>query len=182
MNPSDIYQKAYHLHYEEGDYKEALKLYNQIISEFPSSQEATYSKSQIKNIEDGNIKAPKKQGEKTMKVKACPYCEAIITKNDSDQVPEFCPDCGKKINPREMLSLNIKETADYVNPSNTIATIIKVLGWITIIFGIIIGILMTGSNTGIALPYIIGCIITGIFMFGFSEIINLLHKINIKLK
>ncbi|TEB12894.1 hypothetical protein Psfp_03632 [Pelotomaculum sp. FP] len=60
MNPSELYKQAYNLHYKEGKSEEALTLYNQILNEFPSSKEATYSKSQISNIE-GNVQKPKEK-------------------------------------------------------------------------------------------------------------------------
>ncbi|OCZ49729.1 hypothetical protein [Dehalobacter sp. TeCB1] len=126
-----------------------------------------------------------------MKIKACPFCEATITKNESGKFPEFCPDCGREINPKEMLSLDTKETLNYVSPSNTIASILKGLGWTTIILGFIIGIVVASNNDSylnsapfwlLGLPYWIGGFISGLFMLGFAEIINLLHQINLKMK
>lgn len=50
MNANELYKKAYGLHYDESNYVEALKIYSQIINDYPESQEAGYSKAQIGNI------------------------------------------------------------------------------------------------------------------------------------
>ncbi|KLU60086.1 hypothetical protein CEB3_c35170 [Peptococcaceae bacterium CEB3] len=50
---------AYDLQYVDQNFEEALKTYNQIISEFPDSKEDGYAKSQTSNLE-GAIKKPKK--------------------------------------------------------------------------------------------------------------------------
>ncbi|KLU63311.1 hypothetical protein CEB3_c02910 [Peptococcaceae bacterium CEB3] len=58
MNAKQLYNRAYDLQYVEENFEEALKTYNQIISEFPDSKEAGYAKSQISNLE-GTIQKPK---------------------------------------------------------------------------------------------------------------------------
>lgn len=113
-----------------------------------------------------------------MKVKACPYCETTINKNESDKITDFCPECGKEINLNELLSLDIKETLSYVKPTNTFAAVLKVLGWVTIVLGFICAFIL--KPFGIA--YCVGGLISGVMILGFSEIINLLHQINMKIK
>jgi tetratricopeptide (TPR) repeat protein len=49
---SDLYKHAYALHYTSNNYDEALECYNQLINEFPDSEEAGYAKTQIRNIEN----------------------------------------------------------------------------------------------------------------------------------
>lgn len=44
------YEKAYQKHYLEEDPKSALPLYHSILVRFPSSVQASYSRSQIQNI------------------------------------------------------------------------------------------------------------------------------------
>ena len=90
-----------------------------------------------------------------------------------------------------MLNMNIKETSSYISSTNTIANVLRGLGWATIILGFIVGLIVAGNNDEIltdipswklALPYIVGGSVSGIFMLGFSEIIDLLHQINLKIK
>lgn len=124
-----------------------------------------------------------------IKVKACPFCDVAIPIDKSGKIPEFCPDCGNELNPKEILNLNIKETSDYISNTNTIANVLKWLGWATIILGFLVGIIIAGMNDSyisrtpswlLMLPYWIGGFVSGSFMLGFSEIINLLHQINLK--
>lgn len=118
-----------------------------------------------------------------VKVKACPFCETTITTDKLSIIPESCSSCGKELNPKEMLILDIKETSNYVSAKNTIASVLKGLGWVTIIFGVIVGIIIAiNNNSYLSSFYLIGGIISGLFMLGFSEIIILLHKINLKIK
>ncbi|CDX03328.1 Hypothetical protein DPCES_3442 [Desulfitobacterium hafniense] len=122
-----------------------------------------------------------------MKVKACPYCETPI---ESDEIPESCPSCGKELNPKQLMNLDIRDTPNYIKDTNTIADILKALGLVTIVLGFIVGLIMAIDSNSyannfsliLALPFWIGGFISGIFMLGFSEIINLLHKINLKVK
>jgi len=44
------YEKAYGMHYKTKDLPKAFKLYRGIISDYPGSDEARYSLSQVKNI------------------------------------------------------------------------------------------------------------------------------------
>ncbi len=50
MNPSELYQRAYNLHYNDDDIDAALVIYQQIIDEFPTSQEARNAERQMQNI------------------------------------------------------------------------------------------------------------------------------------
>lgn len=50
MNSQELYQKAYDCLYKKNDLPTALNCYNQIIEDFPDSDEAVYSKAQISNI------------------------------------------------------------------------------------------------------------------------------------
>lgn len=111
-----------------------------------------------------------------MKIKACPYCETTIAINESDNIPDFCPKCKKELNPKELLTLDIKDTTGYIKPTNSVASILKVLGWIIIVLGIAIGIFE--GKAGLIIGF--SGLISGIMMLGFSEIINLLHQINLK--
>ena len=65
------------------------------------------------------------------------------------------------------------------NPnSNTLANVIKIIGIIQLIVGVLIGL---GTGGVFELFWIVGSILTGVFAIGFGEIINLLHSINRKL-
>lgn len=88
-------------------------------------------------------------------------------------------------------SLGIDVGAVIHDPENNlIALVLKVLGWLTITCGFILGLVLAGQNDPILtdiptwtifLPYWIGGAIAGLFMLGFSEIVKLLHQINLKL-
>ena len=49
-SPLEIYEKAYRLHYDEGDIPGACEVYKQIISEFPESNESGYAAIQLQKI------------------------------------------------------------------------------------------------------------------------------------
>lgn len=62
MDAKQLYDQAYKLHYMDEDPQEALALYNQIIEEFPNSQEAKNSKSQIEQAKKmSNQQSKRKQ-------------------------------------------------------------------------------------------------------------------------
>ena len=46
----EIYHAAYRCHYESDDFKEACRLYREIIKQFPDSNEAAYSVIQLEKI------------------------------------------------------------------------------------------------------------------------------------
>lgn len=82
-----------------------------------------------------------------------------------------------------MLILDIKETSDYVSKSNKISSIFRVLGYIIIFLAVILGLIsIFTSGYYFGLIFFISGAISGLFMLGFSEIISLLHQINIKMK
>lgn len=113
-----------------------------------------------------------------MRVKVCPYCETTIAIKENGDIPEVCPDCGKEIIPKELLNLDIKETFGYVKQTNAFASVLKVLGWVTVVLGLISVVIF--KPFGIA--YCVAGIISGIMILGFAEMINLLHQINLKMK
>lgn len=51
MESSELYQAAYSLHYEKDDYDAAVAKYNEVIGQFPDSQEAGWAKTQLQNID-----------------------------------------------------------------------------------------------------------------------------------
>ena len=51
MESSELYKIAYDVHYKEKNLEIAYALYNKILTDFPNSQEASYAKTQISNIE-----------------------------------------------------------------------------------------------------------------------------------
>lgn len=49
-SPLEIYEKAYRLHYDEGDIPGACEVYKQIINEFPESNESGYAAIQLQKV------------------------------------------------------------------------------------------------------------------------------------
>jgi hypothetical protein len=49
-SPLELYEKAYRLHYDEGDVREACRVYKAIIDEFPDSTECGYAVIQLEKI------------------------------------------------------------------------------------------------------------------------------------
>lgn len=78
-----------------------------------------------------------------------------------------------------------KQNNEVSSYKNSIANIIKVMGFCTIVAGFIGGLIMEKAlgqwsytfEFGFALPYWIGGFISGMLFIGLSEIINLLQKI-----
>ena len=65
MDSKGLYEKAYNLHYFKSDFSKAIELYQEIIKDFPESEEAGYSKNQIENIENmGNLEKEKLKNKK----------------------------------------------------------------------------------------------------------------------
>lgn len=63
---------------------------------------------------------------------------------------------------------------------NKIATLLSVIGILTIILGGIVGIIMMMTDFS-GVMFLISAVVSGIFVIGFSEIIKLLAEINQKL-
>ena len=65
MDSKELYKKAYNLHYSKSDFSKAIELYQEIIKDFPESEEAGYSKNQIENIENmSNLEKEKLKNKK----------------------------------------------------------------------------------------------------------------------
>ena len=59
MDSKELYNNAYHLHYSQADYENALPIYKRVIKQYPDSKEAEYASKQIENI--NNMSAVEKQ-------------------------------------------------------------------------------------------------------------------------
>jgi hypothetical protein len=66
---------------------------------------------------------------------------------------------------------------------NSVGKVLKVIGWMTLILGIIIGLTFLQDEFGVfwGIVFIMVEVIAGIFILGFAEIIKLLNEINIRL-
>ncbi|TJY42684.1 hypothetical protein E5161_07485 [Cohnella pontilimi] len=64
---------------------------------------------------------------------------------------------------------------------NTVGEIINIIGWLTIIGGVISGLIQIPDKENV-LAYMFSGIITGCLFIGFSEVIQLLTRIDSKLK
>ena len=62
MDSKKLYNNAYHLHYSQADYENALPIYEKVIKQYPDSKEAEYASKQIENI--NNMSAVEKQRNK----------------------------------------------------------------------------------------------------------------------
>ncbi len=58
MEAIELYQEAYYLHKKEGRLDDAMVRYNQIISQFPTSEEAKYARIQLQSIRQAQGSAP----------------------------------------------------------------------------------------------------------------------------
>lgn len=54
MSRNELYSLAHNMHYSKKHYSNALKIYNEILSKFPDSEQAGYAKTQINNIQNMN--------------------------------------------------------------------------------------------------------------------------------
>jgi hypothetical protein len=54
MSSNELYSLAHNMHYSKKHYSNALKIYNEILSKFPDSEQAGYAKTQINNIQNMN--------------------------------------------------------------------------------------------------------------------------------
>jgi uncharacterized membrane protein len=67
--------------------------------------------------------------------------------------------------------------------SNSIAKILNFIGWLIAALSIIIGLLMSGtSNFTATITTIVTGVVSGLIFIGFSEVIDLLHKIYLNTK
>lgn len=71
---------------------------------------------------------------------------------------------------------------DIIPIKNTIATLMYFLAWGILVLGGFFGMTILEESPFMAVVYWIGAGSTSLFMFGFSEIINLLHGIYEKVK
>jgi len=55
QSPLELYQYAYHLHYEENNFSKASELYQQIILAFPDSHESGYAAIQLQKIHSKSV-------------------------------------------------------------------------------------------------------------------------------
>lgn len=65
---------------------------------------------------------------------------------------------------------------------NSVSAALKVIGWIIISLGLIMSLTSTVHNLSMLLLNILPYAVVGIMFLGFSEVIRLLHEINIKIK
>ncbi len=120
------------------------------------------------------------------------YCKICGKPKECDG-KNVCDECMEKRKPQatqQNLNLSSIETLSSpaprytVEPKNIMASILKVLGWITIVLGIIIGIYKADDELDslyfiiIALP----SVISGILFIAFGEVIYLLQSIRNKMK
>lgn len=101
----------------------------------------------------------------------CNWCGAEVS--DGTKV---CLKCKAEIsNNNPVINTNNSElSTNKESTTNATSVILKVIGWIAIVSGII-GIFLNNAYSVVA-------IISGIFVIGFGEIIKLLQSINDKLK
>jgi hypothetical protein len=72
---------------------------------------------------------------------------------------------------------------DYTKKDNTIAGIINILGIIVILIGSLLGLLSIPHNGFLfVITYIFFSIVSGMLLIGFAQVINLLHRIEQKIK
>ncbi len=90
------------------------------------------------------------------------------------------------VNPIDISIEDVEKIENYVNigtaTNNEIATAIAIVAVLIYIVGFIYGSTVLGieESWGLALIYWCAFGVSGTIMLGFSEIINLLHKINLK--
>ncbi|MCD8503441.1 MAG: hypothetical protein LRY71_19550 [Bacillaceae bacterium] len=63
---------------------------------------------------------------------------------------------------------------------NFVAKLLFIVGVLTIIVGTIVGVLLMTTNAN-GIMFLISAVVSGMFVIGFAEVINLLHQINKKL-
>jgi len=164
MNCAELYEVAYRYQYYDDRSDEALKLYKDLINQFPQSKEAGYARTQIKNIgpviaSSNNVEGTNAQKQNTSNVDS-----------NADEVSSNGSGNGRL----------------YVNNSvqpNSTATALKGIGIVTIAMGIISGMIL-GSEFGgyhfawsYALFAWISSFISGMMFVGFGEVISQLNII-----
>ncbi len=124
-------------------------------------------------------------------------CENCYEENESSRTT--CKNCGAKLYKRKIIKDNENDeqeeiyeekNASFFNitkGNNNVATVVKIIGWIEIVCGVILGIILgntyelgyyrTEFNGGLCLGIIIAGIIIGTFIIGFGEIIQKLQNI-----
>ncbi len=159
MDSKSIYKNAYSIHYKEKNFDKALPLYQKIIEDFPNSAEAGYAKSQIDNVKN----------------------EIQITKIPDELNLEHNAEPNDKFFKTNVKQQTIK--------NNEISAWIRYVGYIAIVSGIIMGLIMGMAfaqqsyvfQWSIAFTWWVIGIVGGLLFIGFSEVIRLLHEINEKL-
>lgn len=117
-------------------------------------------------------------------METCPKCKAKL--NVDEKSSGKCFSCGTSFEsslPKENNRIN------YSSADNTIAKAIKICGVIIILLGTILSIIVSGgggqkyefSLLQFLMPEAI-CVISGLILIGFSEIIQLLEDIKNKMK
>lgn len=141
----------------------------------------------------------------------CPKCGAVI---DGDSF--FCSSCGAKIEAdatgqaaenfntgnldlnqitetnnnvsgkKRVSETNTHQRRVYTKYSNSIANALKVIGWLTISCGVIVGLILIFNGMGhrsggqlvlMGFVFLLSGIISGVMFMGFGEIISLLQEI-----
>ena len=111
----------------------------------------------------------------------CNNCEKDVKlKNDK------CPNCGLKID-KEVIEYKKNEYEEEIFPKNTVSQILKIIGWIIVISGLIIGLIyafILDGQIGLIpfLEYVFAFFASSMLFFALGEIIQLLEDIKNKIK
>lgn len=116
-------------------------------------------------------------------VNLCWTCGGIIDENFSEKITES----GETHENKNNLNLSVLSQEDESDSNkNTIGSILFVLGIAILVIGTIGSVVIANNNSKIYHPFMSFCvyefitILSGFFLIGFSEIIQLLHKIGTK--
>ena len=107
----------------------------------------------------------------------CINCKKEISAIEDNIYSGYCENCYEEIKGKETKSNT------YNSPSNSVATILKVISTITFIIGIIIfifGIVSDEIELGIGIAVIISSFVGSVLLYAFGEIIQLLEDIKNK--
>lgn len=121
-----------------------------------------------------------------MEKKICENCGRPLDRGDIKYC-KLCVEDKDYYKNKEEIARNKEYYSN--NTSNSTATAVKIIGWLEIIGGVILGIILGNVfenrygdfNFGACVGAIAGSIITGVFILGFAEIIQLLQDIKDKL-
>lgn len=103
----------------------------------------------------------------------CSKCNKKISTNEYVSNGGFCKECMKK----KEENANLGYSIDY-NERNKIVKPIKIIAVLEIIIGFLSGLIFIEKLGGVIACIIIGtCVILGIFIYAFGEIIQLLQDI-----